>query len=954
MPGDYVKGKTSYTKWDVDSENVDIDMEKEDNAEANRCHEEIRVINNSSRGWFSGKKGQILKFLLCAAIFMMGLFIGYLLRKSVHEYVIAKPSVDGCIFQTVTDHQLDNENNLKSFITSEHIMKDIERSKSWSEKIFIGNQASLYRAEELRQEILRFGLDAVELDEHSVLMSLPPKKLHNEVILIDSSNNQVYEASSPAVPVGTNEEAFQKLWPYTLYSANGTVQASYIYAHYGRREDYEVLETLGVQISGKILILRLGKTHVANKVELAEIHGAVGILLYPDPADYKEKDSQQYLKKSISLPSDSIVITNAKLIPGDPETPNTPSTSDSYRLPRKDLPLPKIPIQPISPMDALNILKYLGGPTAPNDSWKGELKNVNYNIGPEQGKGPSPLKIHMTIRNILERRKIVNVIAAIRGKVEPGRYIIIGNQLGCWSSKGIDSGPTDAVFLEVIRGFALLLKTGWRPNRSIIFAGFDGQEFGNVGMEEWLQVRKLAAFYGSYSLAVQASPLLRKAIVESSKDVRSHESTETDILNVYDTWKKRRPQVTNDSDSDVKIDPPGTANDFLDPIWMSGIPSAQFHFVGKTSDKYLFYHTKSYTFGVVQSVSEPAMLESLAEIISLSALKLIDSLQLPMTAEDYPKQIQIDLSIFMENYGDILQAHNISSNSLQLPMTAEDYPKQTQIDLVYTRGHNFKIYKAFSRLNIRKNSFTQRTVDRWNNLSSDVVIYFLQLREYNDRMLQFEKSFLVDPLFGDIVHHDNVEVQLVSADFSPSCPFSFTVLTPRYGPLAKDHALLGRRSSQSVCMVVIVIPSLANKRDRRRNLLYGPNPDNVGEVSAFPRLQAAINRAKYDNTIDNWNIVKEELSLVSKDNLVANLEFFFAEMIPKNMLDEILKDEICSSHLLTNIVASRRKRKNELKSQNAKEKKKKEINIKLVRFDFRLDFWQASAIVLYLNAGKFY
>ncbi|KAG1656656.1 Adenylate cyclase type 3 [Nymphon striatum] len=39
-----------------------------------------------------------------------------------------------------------------------------------------------------------------------------------------------------------------------------------------------------------------------------------------------------------------------------------------------------------------------------------------------------------------------------------------------------------------------------------------------------------------------------------------------------------------------------------------------------------------------------------------------------------------------------------------------------------TRGHTFKIYKTFSRLNIRKNSFTYRTVDRWNNLPSDVVM----------------------------------------------------------------------------------------------------------------------------------------------------------------------------------------------------------------------------------------
>ena len=36
-----------------------------------------------------------------------------------------------------------------------------------------------------------------------------------------------------------------------------------------------------------------------------------------------------------------------------------------------------------------------------------------------------------------------------------------------------------------------------------------------------------------------------------------------------------------------------------------------------------------------------------------------------------------------------------------------------------TRGHNFTLVKKQSRLDVRKISFSQRTINVWNNLSTD-------------------------------------------------------------------------------------------------------------------------------------------------------------------------------------------------------------------------------------------
>ena len=38
-----------------------------------------------------------------------------------------------------------------------------------------------------------------------------------------------------------------------------------------------------------------------------------------------------------------------------------------------------------------------------------------------------------------------------------------------------------------------------------------------------------------------------------------------------------------------------------------------------------------------------------------------------------------------------------------------------------TRGHNYKLVKKQSRLDVRKYSFSQRTINVWNNLSTDCV-----------------------------------------------------------------------------------------------------------------------------------------------------------------------------------------------------------------------------------------
>ena len=59
-----------------------------------------------------------------------------------------------------------------------------------------------------------------------------------------------------------------------------------------------------------------------------------------------------------------------------------------------------------------------------------------------------------------------------------------------------------------------------------------------------------------------------------------------------------------------------------------------------------------------------------------------------------------------------------------------------------TRGHELKVQKKYSRLNIRKNFFTNRVIDDWNHLPAQAITA--------KNVLQFKK--VVDPLFYGGLH----------------------------------------------------------------------------------------------------------------------------------------------------------------------------------------------------------
>ncbi|XP_052357066.1 putative N-acetylated-alpha-linked acidic dipeptidase, partial [Oncorhynchus keta] len=93
----------------------------------------------------------------------------------------------------------------------------------------------------------------------------------------------------------------------------------------------------------------------------------------------------------------------------------------------------------------------------------------------------------MNIHTNNQVTRIYNVIGRLRGAVEPDRYVILGGHRDAWVFGGIDPVTGAAVVHESVRSAGKLLRKGWRPRRSIVFASWDAEEFGLLGSTEWAE-----------------------------------------------------------------------------------------------------------------------------------------------------------------------------------------------------------------------------------------------------------------------------------------------------------------------------------------------------------------------------------------------------------------------------------------------------------------------------------
>ncbi|KAI2656474.1 Glutamate carboxypeptidase 2 [Labeo rohita] len=612
-----------------------------------------------------------------------------------------------------------------------------------------GSQQNLDLAEKIRSEWMEFGLDSVELVPYDVLLSYPNKTSPNYISIVDQLGNEaiylvISEAASnrsslvavifntslaEPVPEGY-EDVTDIVPPYSAFSAKGQPEDELVYVNYGRTEDFFKLEReLGINCSGKIVIARYGKIFRGNKVKNAMLAGAKGIVLFSDPADYCADGVEPY-PDGWNLPGGGAQRGNVLNLngAGDPLTPGYPAKEYTYRPSLEDgVGIPKIPVHPIGYHDAVHLLQHMGGPLPP-DNWKGAL-NISYRIGPGFVDGFNQNKVRMNIYTNNQVTRIYNVIGWIRGAVEPDRYVILGGHRDAWVFGGIDPISGAAVVHENVRAAGKLMKKGWRPRRSLIFASWDAEEFGLLGSTEWaedkarvLQERAVAyinadsAIEGMYTLRVDCTPSLHTLVYDITKKVSSPEEGE-EGMTLYQSWHKRDNSTERDAPWISKL---GSGSDFEAYFIRLGIASGRARYTKNRKTEryssYPVYHSVYETYEIVERFYDPSFrrLEAVARVRGGLIFSLADSMVLPLDCVEYA----MSLTKYAESIYQLAAKH---------PAAMQQY--SVSFDSLFSAVGNFTVAAR---------DFHQR-LDKLDTSNA------LAVRMVNDQLMYLERAF-TDPL----------------------------------------------------------------------------------------------------------------------------------------------------------------------------------------------------------------
>lgn len=269
---------------------------------------------------------------------------------------------------------------------------------------------------------------------------------------------------------------------YNAYSGSGDVTAPLVYVNYGVPEDYGQLRRMGIDVRGKIVIARYGKSWRGTKPKVAQENGAAACLIYSDPREDGFFQGDVYPKGPFRPPGgvQRGSVLDMPLYAGDPLTPGWASEPGARRLPRDQArTILKIPVVPLSYADAGRLMKHLGGPVAP-ETWRGGMA-FTYHLG------PGPASVRVQVEPDWATRPLHNVIATIPGSAEKDQWVLYGNHHDAWGPGANDPASGASVLLETARTLAELGKTGWRPRRTIKLALWDGEEFGLIGSTEWVE-----------------------------------------------------------------------------------------------------------------------------------------------------------------------------------------------------------------------------------------------------------------------------------------------------------------------------------------------------------------------------------------------------------------------------------------------------------------------------------
>jgi N-acetylated-alpha-linked acidic dipeptidase len=440
----------------------------------------------------------------------------------------------------------------------------------------------------------------------------------------------------------TSGQRGEQLPTYNAYSADGDVEGELVYVNYGVPADYEELERRGIDVRGKIVIARYGGSWRGIKPKVAAERGAVGCVIYSDPSGDGYFHGDPYpdggWRNRDGVQRGSVA--DMPLYAGDPLTPGVAALPGAERRSLQDAPtLTRIPVLPISSGDAEPLLRALGGPMAP-ESWRGALP-LPYRLG------AGPARVKLTLRFDWSLKTIYDVVATMPGAELPDEWIVRGNHHDAWVNGATDPVSGMAALLAEAQAIGRLAAAGWRPRRTLVYAGWDAEEPGLLGSSEWAEAHadelraKAVAYVNTDSIGrgffgMAGSHSLERFVNEVARDLADPETGATlaeraRAAAIVAAAPGERAEIRGRAD--LRIAALGSGSDFTPFLQFLGVASLNLDFGGQ--DQYGQYHSIYDSFDHYRRFMDPGFryVATAAKAAGRVALRLAEADVVPLTLD---------------------------------------------------------------------------------------------------------------------------------------------------------------------------------------------------------------------------------------------------------------------------------------------------------------------------------
>lgn len=575
---------------------------------------------------------------------MRAFFISFLW---IFSHTFAQPQTLSGFGREETEAQFDVEQRFDGYLQSGNLDK-------WMKKLaarphHLGSAFGKESAFFIRDQFRSWGYEA-EIETFEVLFPTP------RVRILEMTSPRKFKAKlvEPALREDSHSGyAREQLPTYNCWSPDGDVTGELVFVNYGLPEDYETLERVGIDVKGKIVIAKYGRSWRGIKPKVAQERGAIGCILYSDPEEDGFFQGDVYPKGAYKNASGAQrgAVIDLPVAPGDPLTPGYGAIPGAKRIAREEsTTLLKIPVLPISYGDALPLLEQMEGPVAP-PLWRGALP-LTYHLG------PGPARVHLKLEFDWKLVPCYNVIARLKGTDQPDEWVIRGNHHDAWVYGASDPVSGIVAMMEEARAIGELVKSGWKPKRTIIYCAWDGEEPGLIGSTEWAETheqelrQKAVAYINSDGnsrgfLYAGGSHTLETLMTEVARDVTDPQ-TGTSVLErsrsreaVGAPNPKVRTEILNRNH--LVLGALGSGSDYSPFIQHLGIPSlnigyggegngGEYHSVYDSYDHYVRFKDPGFKYGV-----------TLAKTAGRVTLRLAGAEQLPFDFQAFHRTVNLYL-----------------------------------------------------------------------------------------------------------------------------------------------------------------------------------------------------------------------------------------------------------------------------------------------------------------------